>query len=321
QSPAIRDGNTPSLGIPWLRVSLGMGAPLILGFALVGWQNFALTGNLWTTGYTRYNELYTPSHVFGFHTRVDPDAPLPKTLLKDYDAWPADLNMKLAMRNVWNRLNGTLKWHLSLPLLAMSTGYLLFSIHGQPRPIQLLFLSVVCLHVAHIPYWLDGILQHHYVFESGFLLVILFSVVSGQLLSMALAQQRWLFPIWWTMLVTLTVCLNQFAVSKVGIPKIQQGLRQILFAAPHYHRFEQLLASAELKTPALVVVLPTAGDLHVEYVRNLPPFDSEILVGMDRSEQFTPQSIVELFPERTVYFYDSRTSEFTLGTERGESDD
>ena len=59
----------------------------------------------------------------------------------------------------------------------------------------------------------------------------------------------------------------------------------------------------------------------MEYVRNLPPFDSEILVGMDRSEQFTPQSIVELFPERTVYFYDSRTSEFTLGTERGESDD
>jgi hypothetical protein len=58
--------------------------------------------------------------------------------------------------------------------------------------------------------------------------------------------------------------------------------------------------------PALILVQPGPDDLHVEFVRNIPPFDADVLVGRDRPELYAHESVTQLFPGRTLYIYDSQ---------------
>src|SRR5262249_42229227 len=49
-----------------LTLALALGAPLMIGLAVLFLYNQAITGNGWLTPYSLYTETYTPRHVYGF---------------------------------------------------------------------------------------------------------------------------------------------------------------------------------------------------------------------------------------------------------------
>ena len=63
---------------------------------------------------------------------------------------------------------------------------------------RLVAAAVLTLHAVHVPYWFTGIMNWHYVFETGPLLLLIFAVTSQQLLR-AWRQDgaQFLMPAWW----------------------------------------------------------------------------------------------------------------------------
>ena len=282
-----------------------MGAPLVVGFAILGWQNGTITGNVLKTPYSLYNTLYTPRHAFAFRESNAVELPPPHRYLRDYDEWARPISWTLATENLGIRLKESLAWSLGIIPLAMG-GLLVILNWKQQKTFDLLLLSsIVSLHVTHFPYWLSGILGYHYVYESGVLWLMLFAGIVVRVARDAIQAERVLAMGWMTVVIGLCVAINFGHIAPGStVPRITGGIRSVTHVAERYERFRTTLASANVPLPALVLVNPTAADLHVEYVRNRPPFDAPLLVGRYRSDVYSDADVLRLFPERTVYVYD-----------------
>jgi hypothetical protein len=287
--------------------------PLACGLGIWGWQNLALTGSLWTSAYSRYNELYTPRHVLGFHQargKTIPSSQRP-AWLADYDDWARDLDLSLALSNVMDRLCGSWKWSLGLiPLLGVAVYFALTMWHQNPGGV-LVFCSIVCLHLAYFPYWLNGILKHHYVFESGPLWLVLLALISVTVCRAAWQARRRLFPCWWGAVLLLALGMNLPLAPRIGDSRLQQGVMQLVRPSAGYRTFVRTLETSGIQSPALVLVRSRPGDLHAQYVRNAPPFDAPLLVVLEDVAHYPVGLLTELFPGRTLYRYDTSNSHLT----------
>jgi hypothetical protein len=292
----------------------GLAVPLALGLGIWGWQNLALTGSLWTSAYSRYNELYTPRHVLGFHqTRAKLSPALHRPAwLADYDDWARDLDLSLALSNVGDRLRGSWEWSLGLIPLLGAAVYFVLTIRRQNLGSVLIFCSIVCLHLAYFPYWLNGILKFHYVFESGPLWLVLLALVSVTVCQAAWEARRRLFPCWWGAVLLLALGMNFYQAPQIGDSRLQQGVAQLVSASAGYRTFVRTLETSGIQSPALVLVRPGPGDLHVQYVRNAPPFDDQILVVLEDVAHDPVSLLTELFPERSLYRYDTSNQRLTV---------
>lgn len=304
--------SSPDAGRCILRIVAGLGIPLCLGLALLAGQNVSLTGSPFVTPYQRYTELYTPRHAFGFHQTTEDAVPqaASRQLQISYNNWAEELDLPRAVSNSILRWRGSLSWGLGLIPLLMTLIVMLGTFSRQSRPVQLVIASICCLHLAHVPYWLTGMLEHHYVFEADLLCLLLLAVCSVQLLRVACRQGRIAFPGWWACLIGASICLNWVGIGPRGESRIATGWHSFLQATAGYRKFEKTLQRQSLSTPALVLITPAADDLHVQFVRNLPPFDAEILTGIFRPDLYSIEALAALFPERTLYHYDSATGRF-----------
>ncbi len=294
---------TPST--TWACGTLAMGTPLVIGFGLLGWQNGAITGQITQTPYSQYNALYTPRHVFGFHQSTSIETPPLNRYLRDYDQWAQPITWSLAIENLATRLKDCWRWSLGLIPLGMGSAYFFLTWKQQTVFDRLIFVSIITLHAAHMPYWLSGILGYHYVFESGVLWLMLFAGVVTHLGRAAMDSDRILAVVWIAGMLLLSVAINFCPLASGStVPRVTAGIRRVTHAAERYERFRSTLASAPLSLPALVLVSTTAADLHVEYVRNRPPFDATLLIGRYRPELYSDAEVLRLFPERAVYVYD-----------------
>jgi hypothetical protein len=177
----------------------------------------------------------------------------------------------------------------------------------QDPKLKLLFASIVCLHAAHMPYWLDGMLGYHYVFESGPLWLLIFGAVSVQWLQRARERGAWLFPCWWITLVGIAVVGNLVSIDRAVASRLARGVAELTSPARGYQRFQQAVDGLPEDGPILILVRSGEEDLHVQFVRNLPPFDSRILVATDHPELYRDDALIELFPERRLFRYDAAT--------------
>ena len=298
----------------WRRGCLGLGVPLLCGLALLGWQNDAITGNPLLTPYTQFNRIHTPRHAYGFGngSRVSVD---PERVFRDYDGWADDLNWSRAIENARKRFWSGWQWSLGIVPLMLAGLAFLFSWSTWSLGLRLCSLSIVSLHAVYFPYWLDGMLSHHYVFESGLLWILILSAVVSRWIGLSIECGRELFPIWCAALLAAGIVPNHFAVGSPATPaRMATGLQQMTSANRNYRRFESVLSKASLKLPALVVVEPARADLHVEYVRNSPTFDDELLIGVNRHRRRPIEEIVKQFPDRTVYVYDSSSGVLTMAS-------
>jgi hypothetical protein len=291
-------------------IVLALGLPIATAGVIQLVQNRAITGNMLTSPYLQYTRLYTPRHAYGFQQTESP-ALNPRQHQSLYDAWAQENTVDLAVKNFWHRLKCSFQWTLGIVPLLLAAVIFIGTLPWQDSRLRLIFASIVSLHAAHVPYWLDGMLGYHYVFESGPFWLVIFAAVSMPLLRQSWARGAWLFPIWWVSLTGLAVAGNLVSFDEAGASRLDRGAEEFVFPARGYQRFQQALTTLPEETPVLVLVHSGEEELHIQFVRNLPPFDSRILVATDHPEQYTDDQLLALFPERQLFRYDATTGKLT----------
>lgn len=303
---------------PSRRLVTGFAVPLLCGFAALAVLNHAATGSWTHSAYQEYTEKYTPRHRFGFNNAIDvPEGQGPPALQK-YDQWATNLTPAAAVKNVWNRLTASLVWSLgSVPIvlsLAMVVPLLVrpaSQSSGQlcRTNLRLLAATVVTLHLVHVPYWFDGIMHWHYVFETAPLLLMLTAVglfeVYGALL---LKTGKRVAAAWVLLLVTSAVvpAWTPLAVYN-DVAKVSAAVDEISFSRRKMAIFHERIQRLEPQSKVLVMVDESGSDPQLSYIVNPPDLQARVLVCR------LPQSVAEVaelqqaFSARVLYVFDPQT--------------
>lgn len=302
-----------------LRGALLLGGPLVAGWGLMVAYNSAITGHWWQSPYQLYTDHYTPRHVYGFNNAVrgakrQGPRELP-IVTRNYDAWAENLNPELALKNVGYRLVVSWRWTLGIVPLAWICLAALGMYGNQHAAWKLIAGAIVSLHVIHVPYWFDGIMHWHYVFESSLLWLLLVAGSAGALIrTWQVADRPWLI-VWLGALLSVGVVTNYVACPPFWLPAIHNGIAEIRFPRRIYGAFRQQLKTGIKELPALVLVIPDPADRHMDFVTNDPQLNSPILIGRYVREELPDdalQGIAQSFPGRHLYLYDAKTRQLNL---------
>jgi hypothetical protein len=302
-----------------IAVATGMALPLTAAFAILGFANHDITGSATRTPYQLYTELFTPRHMYGFNNVERAQPLLTERVLDNYDRWAENLDGSLAATNVWHRLLASWQWTLSIVALLLALPIFMSSgRHLLDRRWWLIPTGILSLHVAHIPYWYDGILHWHYVFESGVLWCLLTAAATLLVVRFASLTERHWLAVWWSLLLLTSITLNQAALPPFwGVSRLEAGINQFAFPRTRYEVFRQLIARHASEQPALVLVRHDPDDRHLDYVSNHPSLAADLLIGrlpMDQttSEEDTVEAARTAFPNRAIYLFDAKTHGLTL---------
>lgn len=286
---------------------VAMCLPLLGGLAFLASWNLHTTGNWQQTAYQAYTDYYTPRHVYGFNNVVRGERNLGTRLLpistRNYDTWAENLTPRLAAWNVCQRGLASWQWTLGIvPILLVTVATLPLLMRSSAKW-RLIAASILSLHVVHIPYWFDGIMHWHYVFETAVLWPLLFAGGTTLLFETWRRESRPWMGLWWTALTLVTVLTMYFPFDLYWGSRVEAGRSEILFAKKHYDQFQQMLRQRVLNRPALVLIEHDPADRSLDYVNNDPRLEGEILLG-----RFDPQTtqfdkLRELFPGRSLYLF------------------
>jgi hypothetical protein len=296
-----------------------MGLPILLGFLVIAAQNRAITGDWLTTPYAQFTMKYTPRHIYGFDNAQRAEALAAAGVARTddlfirYDRWAENLTPQRAADNADLRLFASARWTLGIvPLLMAAVVFLLHRHRGQPRW-WLIAAAIVSLHVAHVPYWFAGMLDYHYVFESGPLLALIFAR-STQLLWQRWQNRRPLMPLWWGLVAATALFAAYFPLPPFwNSPQIDGPVVQFAFSKRRYLQANRLLRERipESDRPALVLIEPDDEQFHFEYITNDPDLSrEEILRGRFRPGRTSLPDVRRAFPDRSVYLWRMRTDKF-----------
>lgn len=314
----LRVGQFAEIG----RLVLGFGLPLAIGFGTLIAQNLAITGRALKTPYALYTELFTPRHMYGFNNVERAQPLLTDRVLAHYDQWAENLTLELALKNVGMRWLASWIWTLGLVALTVSLSVFVAAhvgrcwrahrvgLNDQHSARWLLILAaILSLHAAHVPYWYDGIMHWHYVFESGPLWCLVAAESAWLLSDWFRRRERQWVAAWWYSVLTVSMLVNQLAVPPFwSTSRVQAGLNELAFAKLKHADFRAAIAQAVQEHPALVLVKHDPSDRHIDYVLNSPTLDGPVLIGrwpaLGLSEVETIKLADRAFPERAIYVLD-----------------
>lgn len=284
----------------------GLAIPLVCGLTVMYFYNQSITGNGLKMPYQLYTDIYTPRHVYGFDNVVRGEQKLGPKVLENYDKWAENLTPALAAQNVQNRFLASLQW--TLGLVPLSLAGLLFLITECRRWSRwwLIFASIISLHVVHIPYWYDGIMHWHYVFETGPLWALIFARVTQTLFRIWRDFERPLMSWLWSAMILTAIAINLIAIPPLWTAsKLELVISNVAFSRLKHFQFQQMIHHhPQIKQPALVLIAHDPSDRHIDYVINDPQLNTPILTGRYRPEQHTPAQLQSIFPDRTLYLFD-----------------
>ncbi|MBM82688.1 MAG: hypothetical protein CMJ78_19165 [Planctomycetaceae bacterium] len=283
-----------------IRALVGLGLPLIIGWTTMGIQNHAVTGNAFQLPYQLYTDIYTPRHMYGFDNVPRGEAIAGDRVLENYDRWAKNLTPSLAAHNVRNRLIASSQWSLGLVPLVIGAMIFVFTRHDSSRW-WLIMAAIVSLHVAHVPYWYDGIMNFHYVFESVPLLLLLFARATEVLFQNWSSDDRPRMRGLWMALVASSLLITFVTVEPFwSSSRLDAGVSQLAFPRLKYQRFHDLIERKVTERPAIVVIKPDRADRHIDFVVNDPSLDAEVLY-VRYFEEFDVKQLRQSFPTRTCY--------------------
>ena len=292
-----------------VRVLAAFGVPLLCGFLLLGWMNTQLTGNGFRSAYQYYTQTWTPRHQYGFDNAItaEPES----AVLESYNHWAVNLTPALAIRNVRERLIASAAWTLGLPalLLLLPAGILLACCRGCGSPLFLVVIAVVTLHLVHIPYWYDGILHWHYVFESAPLLLITAAAGLQQFSDTLrcrlspLVRSSWLLMVPVASLVPALVDMPDIW----GDSAVSRAVAEQSFSRVRQQLFRDLADSPIVQRPALILIDESAGDQQLSYVINSPTMDADVLVCRRPRSEAALAEIRGEYSDRIWYAFDPQT--------------
>lgn len=306
-SPALR-----------FRAILLLGLPLAAGWIVMGVYNADVTGAWWKSPHQVYNDFYTPRHAYGFNNVTRGAAkqgglPLPE-VTRNYDSWAENLTPELAAKNVGHRSIASWRWTLGIvPILWICLAAAgLWS--GQHPGWLLVAGSIVTLHLIHVPYWFDGIMHWHYVFESSLSWILLVAGSVGLLIHAWQAADRpWMIP-WLGTFLTVAVASNFVEFQPYWIPRLSTGIAEVRYPRRIYGQFRHQLKQNVTDLPALVLVLPDPADRHMDFVTNDPSLSAPILIGRITAKDSRPDRLARIkraFPDRALYLFDAKTRQLT----------
>jgi len=314
----IRGDGEGSIGSRHARVAF-VGVPVLIGLAAMGWYNHRLTGDWATTPYRVFTDKFTPRHVYGFDNvergeqRIaEMDRVERQRVLEHYDRWAENLDAGLAVRNVANRVVESGKWTVGLVTLMMTSvvllvGFLLGAVPLPGRRWLPIVGAIVCLHLAHVPYWYAGIMNWHYVFESAPLWCLLVAGVTVGLWQTALCIGRPSPALAWTGLLLVTPMTSYLEFDPVWSPsRIDLAVGEVGFARARHAEFRERVSRRSGGGEALVLVNPDPTDRHIDFVVNDPMLNARVLVGRYVPKVVPMSRVLKLFPNRRVFVFDAQ---------------
>ncbi len=293
----------------WMLV-VGLGIPLSTGLTGLFFYNQSITGSGWKMPYQVYTDIYTPRHVYGFNNVIRGEQKLGPKVLHHYDVWAQNLTPELAVQNVQNRFLASLQWTLGIIPLGLAGLIFLISECRSWSRWWLIFASIISLHFVHIPYWYDGIMHWHYVFETGPLWALIFAR-STQILFRVWHHLNRPLMIWlWSSMTLVAILTNLTTVSPMwNSSKLEIVVNNVAFSKLKHYQFDSLFQhESKLPKPALVLVRHNPSDRHIDYIINAPKLDQAVLRGRDLSEKYPPSKLQSLFPDRQIYQYDAASN-------------
>ncbi|APZ92780.1 ArnT family glycosyltransferase [Fuerstiella marisgermanici] len=321
------------------RLIAGFAVPLICGFAALAILNHDATGRWTRTAYQEYTDRYTPRHRYGFGNGDEAsEVPGPPAIQK-YNEWAKNLTPAEAMRNVWSRLRYSLFWSLSsVPILfaVIISGRLLKSRSGS-RPgdastsrndlsvgdnagnriatatgLKLLAGATVCLHAVHVPYWFDGIMHWHYVFETAPLMLMLTAVgIADATTTVSQRTSPRLAVAWTGMFVGVSLLPGWVSLPEFGdTSKASAAIQEQAFSRTRFAYFNNAVRSESMQKPALVLVDERDTDPQLSYVINPPDLQGPVLICRRPATDQEIQDLRQEFPDRTLYVFDPNDLRF-----------
>jgi len=283
---------------------ISMAVPLLAGFVVLAVMNQNITENWRASAYQFYTDTWTPRHRFGFNNaRSSAD---PASVLARYDAWATNLTPAAAAVNVQHRLTASAQWTLGIPalLLLLPAGLpLSLSADQRGQRLRLLLAAVCSLHAVHIPYWYDGILHWHYVFETAPLLLLL--AAAGlqsvrQILTQRFSQRT---AVTWTLLLLIASLLPSWlsAESLWGPSRIQLAVSEQAYSRVRIGAFQQMAAKVAAKGPCLLLVDEAGSDQQLSYIINPPDYQAPALICRLPKSPAELQQLNDAFPDRRLY--------------------
>ncbi len=282
-------------------VMLGFAAPIALGLALQLADNASITGSPWTSPYQLYTDIYTPRHVYGFNNVVRGEQRLGPKTLDQYDRWAENLDGRLAVKKVAERLVFSLMWTWDVVPMAMLGVILFGTVRTWEWRQQLPAWAIVSLHLVHIPYWFSGIMGWHYVLESALLWTVACGLLIDRLLTEWSTSRRPLMPAWLMALAILIFLGNWSDVPDLWMCKVSREAPN--FRAPRrtlkeFRDWTQATAGDE---PSLVLVAPHQREPHLDFVVNDPGLSGPLLYGRLVPGKTDVQEVARDFPGRAVF--------------------
>jgi hypothetical protein len=313
-SPMAPDSPTSRFpaGLP-LRQVAALALPLVVGFAVLFVYDYAITGDGFLSPYSLYTRIYTPSHIYGFNNVDWGERHRGPKVIENYDHWAENLTPGLAVKNVGMRALATAQWTLGpAPLLMATIVFVLAALWPLDWRWRLVAASIVALHAAYFPYWLAGIQNWHYVFETGPLFVMIFAVTTQQLIQCWRSSRRTLMPIWWSALIVSAVVTNWLPFDPFWNSRLDRGIEELAFSRVKYERFERFIHAAVTRRPALLLIEPDPSDRHIDFVYNDPDLIGPVIRGRYRPGKTDLAQVVADFPNRTIYLYSVKTARLRI---------
>ncbi len=288
---------------------LAMGGPIFIGFVVLIIMNQSITGHWNRSAYQYYTDTWTPSHRFGFNNvEIGQAAAGPKTL-KAYDRWATNLTLRKSLENVWQRTIASSQWSLGIAAVLFAVICALPSCcvwSGGDLRIGLVSLSIVTLHLFHIPYWYDGIMHWHYVFETAPLLLILTAVgLRNSAEVMRALRIKSPMRIWLLALICACLLPNWVnAESFWGPSRVTQAVAEQAFSRVRFELFNRLVSSSAVQRPCLILVDERNSDPQLSYIVNPPDLSGDVLICRHPEKEAEISELSKAFPGRSVYVFD-----------------
>ena len=301
------------------KLVIGFAVPLGLGFAALGIQNHDATGSVFKSAYQSYTDNFTPRHKYGFNNAIATPVPAGPPAVKSYDDWATNLTVGRAAENVWSRLKASSQWSLaSIPILfALLVGLPLLvapDAAGKVHSVcyfRLIACSFVTLHVVHVPYWFDGILHWHYVFETAPLLLIMTAVGLSSAASFLSVRIGRMGGVWVVALVVAGLLPGWFQLSMFGdVSKVSAAISEQAYSRTRIEYFGRMVADTSVSKPALVLVDESGTDPQLSYILNPPDYQTKVLTCRLPATDDETAKLQKFYPARTLYVFDPK--EFRL---------
>jgi hypothetical protein len=296
------------------RTAAGFALPLAAGFLLLTLFNGQITGQWNKSPYQLYTDTWTPSHRFGFENAVQPSSP--ENVLARYDSWAENLTPRLALRNLGHRVLASSQWTLGIAALSALLPAACFGLFRRPRDpadqfLRLIACSILSQHAFHLPYWYDGILHWHYVFETAPLLLILSAAGLDRWFSALQPRLGRRAARGWLVALTASALLPSWldAESFWGPSRVSLAVSEQAYSRVRMEAFERIKQQLSRQHPCLILVDEQNSDQQLSYIINPPNFEAPALVARLPANSDSLSEIQRHFPNRSLWRFNPQTFE------------